>query len=96
MEKRTSQRRFAKMPGQIVGDGGAGRCACVIQDMSLTGARLGFAAAQAVPDRFDLHILATGQIRRAEIKWRRGKQVGVHFLAGGEADIGWRLIGGSA
>jgi PilZ domain len=78
-EKRTEARHDTYMPGRV-GVGAAESRDCTVRDISAAGARLIFAEAIDLPQEFDLLILTTGEHCRVATRWRRGRQVGVHFL----------------
>ena len=53
---------------------------CVIRDISPKGARLRVPDAGAVPQQFELFLKQSGEYRPAQVRWRRGVEVGVSFL----------------
>jgi hypothetical protein len=54
---------------------------CKIVDLSDTGVRISVTSAQTVPKTFALLTSRSiGAGRRAEVKWRRGTEIGAHFL----------------
>lgn len=56
---------------------------CKIVDMSEQGARLELDAAERLPKFFDLTFSRGSRAgRRCEIRWRRGRTVGVKFVTG--------------
>jgi hypothetical protein len=68
------------MDGRIAFERGSEVRDCAIRDISENGARLTFAALDGIPDRFELLIVTTGELFQAVAKWRRGRQIGVHFV----------------
>lgn len=79
MEHRNAIRSRAVLKAQIRYNGGLMSAPCVIRDVSETGARLELAGDLALPDQFDLHIDKKNATRRAIVKWRRAREVGVAF-----------------
>jgi hypothetical protein len=53
--------------------------ACLLVDVSESGARLGFANPAAMPDEFAL-ALADDMARWCRVMWRNDRQVGVKFV----------------
>jgi hypothetical protein len=80
-ERRVSRRQKTLLAGKIVF--GANRFAmdCSIRDLSTGGAKLSFADPVGIPAEFELHLPSRGTAFRAEVRWRRGQQVGVRFRA---------------
>ncbi len=54
--------------------------ACLVRDVSQTGARILLDATAEVPEVFDLHINGRDQLWRVETVWRRGAEIGVRLL----------------
>lgn len=54
---------------------------CLIVDVSATGARLQFSDgdSHALPDRFQLLIVKTGERRMVQVAWRTADEFGVRF-----------------
>src|SRR4051812_6768698 len=59
---------------------------CVINDLSLSGARLRLTAFAALPDRFDLFIFEKRRTYKAAVQWRAGDQAGVVFEQASDVD----------
>ena len=93
--KRKERRETTTWPGRVAFERGAQLRECVVRDISKDGARLTLANPRALPDRFELLILTTGEIFQAVAKWRRGRELGVYFV---EKDdfLGWSAGGGEA
>jgi hypothetical protein len=53
---------------------------CQLRDVSETGARLRCAALSMVPNDFYLIFPTEGVRRQARVAWRRGEEIGVHFV----------------
>lgn len=56
---------------------------CVIRNASEDGARLDFSDPVALPDRFDLLLVATNMLVPAERIWERGTTVGIKITGPG-------------
>ena len=80
-ERRASPRQKTLLVGKIVYNGGQVVLDCMVREMSENGngARLTFGEVAAVPEQFDLHITSKGTIYRAQVKWRRIREVGVQI-----------------
>ena len=80
-ERRESRRRKTLLAGKVIF--GANRLAmdCAIRDLSAGGARLSFADPHGVPGEFELQLPSRGTVFRAEVRWRRGREIGVKFRA---------------
>jgi hypothetical protein len=80
-ERRESRRQKTLLAGKIIF--GANRFAmdCSIRDLSAGGARLSFADPLGIPDEFELQLPSRGTVFRAEVRWRRRREVGVKFRA---------------
>lgn len=78
-DQRKEQRDLTAWPGRIALAAGAQLRECTIRDISRSGARLTLADARTLPRAFELLIVPTGEIFQARLKWRRGRQAGVHF-----------------
>ena len=79
-ELRSAARVRAVLKGEIRYDNGLRSTACVIRDISDTGARLELPSDLALPDHFDLYIEKKKQPRPAIMKRRRGVDIGVAFV----------------
>ncbi len=77
-DQRKARRRRISYRGRIL-DGGGPR-ACILCDVSATGARIRVMTAAELPDEFVLALSAQGIPRRkCRIIWRNEKEVGVRF-----------------
>ena len=54
--------------------------ACVVRDISATGARLRVEGSLTIPDTFELIIEVDGLEANCEVVWRRGGDIGARFL----------------
>jgi hypothetical protein len=82
-EKRRRRRVRTRRAAWINIDGGAKPVRCVLWDFSEDGARLAPAQAGKLPDVFTL-ILDKTTAHRCRVMWRKGAQVGVRYLRGGD------------
>jgi hypothetical protein len=82
-EKRRRRRVRTRRAAWINVDGNAKPLRCVLWDVSEDGARLAPAQAGKLPDLFTL-ILDKTTAHRCRVMWRKGAQVGVRFLRGGD------------
>ena len=78
--RRKNLRRHFGYPAQMHFEGGMPSRACVIIDMSETGAQLQVAGEIEVPPEFSLLIGGKADVRRhCYIVWRAGNRMGVQF-----------------
>ena len=78
--RRKSLRRHFGYPGQIYPGGDLPASACMIVDMSETGAQLQVAAEAQLPYEFWLLIGGNAHVRRqCRVVWRSGSRLGVQF-----------------
>ncbi len=77
IERRVAPRLKTLLSGRCVHE--AGSYDCSVLNVSLSGARLSFGSAVALPDRFTLHISGKGNAQAVTVAWRRGLEVGVSF-----------------
>jgi PilZ domain-containing protein len=76
-----SVRTSPPAPAWIVVSGRADR-ECTVLDISHTGAKVVAQESQGIPDRFELAFFQSLDKRqRCEVIWRRGKVLGVKFVA---------------
>lgn len=73
--KRTFLAAYAKF--------GEGRLpvACMVRDLTQSGARILLGGSEDVPRTFDLHINGRDKVWRVEIVWRRAAEIGVRVLS---------------
>ena len=79
------------MPGGVVLTGRGDPVLCSIPDISRSGARLRFSSPVALPRRFTLVVVATGERCEVEVRWARSRECGVRFLDRSPA-VCWGLI----
>lgn len=87
-ERRDDVRLRSLIAATIVYNNGQSTLACVIRNMSETGAKLSVPAGVALPDRFDLTVPQKNKTYRAQIAWQRGEEVGVRFEEASAPDAG--------
>jgi hypothetical protein len=77
-----TERTSPPAPAWIVLSGRADR-ECTVLDISQAGAKVVVQESQGIPDRFELAFFQSLDKRqRCEVIWRRGKVLGVKFVAG--------------
>jgi len=82
VEKRRSKRRQIGQRAWVDFGPGSRVHPCLVKDMSDTGARLALIFQGSAPEEFVLHFSPDGSVgRRCQIRWQRGKEVGVKFTA---------------
>src|SRR4051812_20132569 len=80
-ERRSKARQKSFLRGRVFFNNRRHSADCLVRDMSDHGAKLVFADAVVLPDVIELHLSNKDAIQRAEVQWRRGKEVGVGFGA---------------
>ena len=80
LEKRLSPRRNTMIEASIVFDGGRSRIACIIRNLSETGAKLEVlkGTVASIPRTFDL-VVANTTPQGCTVVWRSLKELGVQF-----------------
>lgn len=78
---RSQQRRRILKAGTICFNGRHSTLACTVRDLSETGARLRIAGSINAPDTFELFIELDGIWVDCNVIWRRGTEIGVHFVS---------------
>ena len=76
---RAEVRKRCFMTATISFNKGLTTCACVIRNLSESGARLDVASPLALPTFFHLYIPAQQKQRYAELKWRSDSEAGIEF-----------------
>src|SRR6266508_3518012 len=85
LELRQSPREKLRRAGWILCSARASPIACVVWDLSRTGARVAAARAGALPNGFRL-VLVTGRLERhCRVVWRQDSYLGVTFVSATEA-----------
>lgn len=77
-ERRIARRARVVVPARAVWDEGSQ--ACVIRDVSATGAKIGISRRVTLPPEFVLVSLQTDKRRRVQVKWRRLDHMGLSFI----------------
>ena len=78
MEKKRSQPRIAtRLNATITVNGKA--VPCCVRDLSPRGAKLRIGDV-VLPNEFQITLKDTGEIRRAQVRWRRRAELGVAFV----------------
>jgi PilZ domain len=81
ISKKREARKSVHQSGWITLDGGFAARPCVVQDMSTTGAKITVEDIN-VPGRLRLAFSRDARTgRNCEVVWRRGKSLGVRFVA---------------
>jgi hypothetical protein len=79
--KKREARKSLRQPGWITLEGGFAVRACVVQDMSTTGAKIAIDDPNTLPARLKLAFTRDARTgRNCEVVWRRGKLVGIKFV----------------
>ena len=83
MQEDKNQRRFIRRrvlkEGKIIINPPSGTLDVKIRDLSENGAKLEIPSTMPLPENFALIIVADGTVTPAEVMWRKGDFVGVHF-----------------
>ena len=80
-EKRKQLRRYLEYRAHIDLEDGSPLRACLLADVSETGARLKLDAPGTMPKQFMLLLAGAGNAcRRCDVIWNSGRQLGVRFL----------------
>ena len=82
IERRDTHRRRTYLGAQIRVPFQRSDTACLVRDLTATGARIAVSRTILLPDRFDLAIQWREECHRAEIVWREGDMISVRFLNG--------------
>lgn len=77
--RRVAPRQRSLLQGRIYFNGRRSSADCTIRDITESGARLSFATAVAVPEVIELHIPQRRECYRAEVRWQRGREIGVQI-----------------
>jgi PilZ domain len=79
--KKREARKSLHQPGWITLDGGFAARACVVQDLSSSGAKITIDDSNSLPGRLRLAFSRDARTgRNCEVVWRRGKSAGVRFV----------------
>ena len=79
--KKRAVRKSLRQPGWITLDGGFAVRACVVEDLSSSGARVTVEDDNTLPAKLRLAFTRDARSGRpCEVVWRRGRTVGVKFV----------------
>ena len=88
-ERRWANRRSSTLPGLVISDRLQASVACVVRDLSATGAQINLkitsasliSNADGLPQTLVLFLIRENAEVNCEIAWRRGNSAGVRFLS---------------
>lgn len=80
-DRRRTARSRVFLAGAIAGRDGQVARACVVRDLSATGAHLAVDEPSGAPDEVALSLGPGGEVRRARVVWRGPSTVGIAFEA---------------
>lgn len=82
VSKKRDTRKSVRQAGWITLEGGFAARACEILDLSSSGAKIAIDDSSALSTKIKLGFTRDGRGgRRCEVVWRRGKTIGVRFVA---------------
>jgi hypothetical protein len=82
-EQRENIRRSVRQGARIVAVDGSALGACMMVDVSATGARLVLETSDLLPDRLFLLLSHNGNLRRlCSVVWQTGATAGIQFMFG--------------
>jgi len=81
IEKRKSPRKKCFMRGLVSSAGSNSKIQCLVRDISEGGARLMFESPDLISETLKLHLPIGGQTVWANVRWRKGNEMGVAFEA---------------
>jgi hypothetical protein len=79
-ERRALPRQKSFLKGTIYFNNRRSTLDCMIRDITAHGARLQTATTATIPEAIELYIPNKDQTLRAQVKWRKGDEMGVMFL----------------
>lgn len=80
-EHRVARRQRVLKTGKILMPNNLSVIDCKVRDLSESGARIICGDQVSVPNAFRFIIPADNQQRNAEVKWRRGTEIGIQFTS---------------
>ena len=81
LPRKRESRKSVSQPGWITLEGGFAARPCVVQDLSLTGAKISLNDVSLLSGRLRLAFSRDARSgRNCELVWRRGKSAGVKFV----------------
>jgi hypothetical protein len=78
-ERRASRRQKSFLRGVVYFDKRRTQMACMVRDLSDSGARIVLSQAIALPDLIELQIPQREEMVSARIQWRRADEIGLAF-----------------
>ncbi len=81
LAERRKARKRVLLSGLVVHSQGRYSFACTIRDTSIKGARIAFAAGNALPGEIYLIDRRNNTVHRCEIAWMRDNEAGLEFRA---------------
>ena len=81
VDRRSEQRHRVLKRGRVIAADNYSVVECRIRDVSNSGARLSVNEYYAPPDQFILFMLATGEKRSVDVRWRMGGDIGVQYIS---------------
>jgi PilZ domain len=80
-ESRVTKRQRVLKSAKVIFNHNQSVLDCTVRDISVTGARLVMANADLLPDTIRFLLTQENVIRDANVVWRRGQLVGIHFTS---------------
>jgi PilZ domain len=80
-ESRIAKRQRVLKSAKVIFNHNQSVIDCTVRDMSVTGARLITPNADLLPDQIRFLLVMENLIRDANVVWRRGELVGIHFTS---------------
>jgi hypothetical protein len=78
-ERRASRRQKSFLRGIVYFDKRRTQMACMVRDLSDSGARIVLSQAIALPDMIELQIPQREEMVSARVQWRRADEIGLAF-----------------
>jgi PilZ domain len=78
-ERRASRRQKSFLRGIVYFDKRRTQTACMVRDLSESGARIVLSQAIALPDMIELQIPQREEMVSARVQWRRADEIGLAF-----------------
>ena len=80
-DKKRAARKSVSQAGWITLEGGFAARQCVVQDLSISGAKVTIDDSNSLPAKLRLALVRDGRSgRNCEVVWRRGGTVGIKFV----------------
>jgi hypothetical protein len=80
-EHRIAKRHKVLKSAKLIFDKNKAVFDCSVKDISATGAKLLVKSSFSIPDDVRFLLTQDNTIRDAKVVWRKGDQIGVHFLS---------------